>query len=68
MEGHDSVISDDPRQNTTDMTAFVQNLLEQMQTRFQAMSESIITKNILLLITHALFSLLSIIFFRFMQC
>nr|GMD63040.1 heat shock factor-binding protein 1-like [Ipomoea batatas]GMD65770.1 heat shock factor-binding protein 1-like [Ipomoea batatas]GMD67929.1 heat shock factor-binding protein 1-like [Ipomoea batatas] len=29
------------------MTVFVQNLLQQMQTRFQAMSESIISKNIL---------------------
>ncbi|CDY49963.1 BnaC08g10440D [Brassica napus] len=29
------------------MTAFVQNLLQQMQTRFQTMSDSIITKNIL---------------------
>ncbi|XP_057549148.1 heat shock factor-binding protein-like [Amaranthus tricolor] len=44
MEGHDSEVSDDPKQKTTDMTVFVQNLLEQMQTRFQAMSESIITK------------------------
>ncbi|XP_057535947.1 heat shock factor-binding protein-like isoform X2 [Amaranthus tricolor] len=26
------------------MTVFVQNLLQQMQTRFQAMSESIVTK------------------------
>ncbi|KMT05973.1 hypothetical protein BVRB_7g164610 [Beta vulgaris subsp. vulgaris] len=41
MDGHDS---DDPKQNTTDMTVFVQNLLQQMQTRFQAMSESIVTK------------------------
>jgi heat shock factor-binding protein 1 len=31
-------------QKTADLTAFVQNLLLQMQTRFQAMSESIITK------------------------
>ncbi|CAD5186980.1 unnamed protein product [Musa acuminata subsp. malaccensis] len=29
-------------QNTADMTAFVQNLLVQMQTRFQAMSEGIL--------------------------
>ncbi|KNA16521.1 hypothetical protein SOVF_088400 [Spinacia oleracea] len=41
MDGHDS---DEPKQNTTDMAAFVQNLLQQMQTRFQAMSESIVTK------------------------
>ncbi|KAL2945425.1 Heat shock factor-binding protein [Bienertia sinuspersici] len=38
QDGHDA---DDSKQNTTDMTAFVQNLLQQMQTRFQAMSESI---------------------------
>ncbi|XP_078163680.1 heat shock factor-binding protein-like [Carex rostrata] len=31
-------------QSTADMTTFVQNLLVQMQTRFQAMSESIILK------------------------
>ncbi|KAG0573402.1 hypothetical protein KC19_VG175700 [Ceratodon purpureus] len=31
-------------QKTADLTAFVQNLLQQMQTRFQTMSESIITK------------------------
>ncbi|KAG6516733.1 hypothetical protein ZIOFF_027207 [Zingiber officinale] len=31
-------------QNTADMTAFVQNLLVQMQTRFQAMSEGIVSK------------------------
>ncbi|GAU39551.1 hypothetical protein TSUD_38040 [Trifolium subterraneum] len=30
-----------------DMTAFVQNLLQQMQSRFQTMSDSIVTKNIL---------------------
>ncbi|XP_021775430.1 heat shock factor-binding protein 1-like [Chenopodium quinoa] len=41
MDGHDS---DEPKQNTTDMAAFVQNLLQQMQTRFQAMSEGIVTK------------------------
>lgn len=29
-------------QNTADLTAFVQNLLEQMQGRFQTMSDSII--------------------------
>ncbi|KAK8312813.1 hypothetical protein V6Z11_D01G067300 [Gossypium hirsutum] len=29
------------------MSVFVQNLLQQMQSRFQTMSESIITKNIL---------------------
>ncbi|KAK8950559.1 hypothetical protein KSP40_PGU015167 [Platanthera guangdongensis] len=39
--------SDELMQNTSDMTAFVQNLLLQMQTRFQTMSESIIGKNIL---------------------
>ncbi|XP_074586028.1 heat shock factor-binding protein-like [Curcuma longa] len=31
-------------QSTADMTAFVQNLLVQMQTRFQAMSEGIVAK------------------------
>ncbi|CBI26077.3 unnamed protein product, partial [Vitis vinifera] len=44
MDGQDS---DDPKQSTADMTAFVQNLLQQMQSRFQAMSDSIVTKNIL---------------------
>ncbi|KAK2364656.1 hypothetical protein P8452_67574 [Trifolium repens] len=41
MDGHDS---EDPKQSTADMTVFVQNLLQQMQTRFQTMSDSIITK------------------------
>ncbi|KAL9410325.1 hypothetical protein AB3S75_044149 [Citrus x aurantiifolia] len=41
MDSHDS---EDPKQNTADMTAFVQNLLQQMQSRFQTMSESIIAK------------------------
>ncbi|XP_074278973.1 heat shock factor-binding protein-like [Silene latifolia] len=41
MDGHDS---DDHKQNSGDMTAFVQNLLQQMQSRFQAMSETIVTK------------------------
>ncbi|XP_020274897.1 heat shock factor-binding protein 1-like [Asparagus officinalis] len=31
-------------QSTADMTAFVQNLLLQMQSRFQAMSENIVSK------------------------
>lgn len=31
-------------QSTADLTAFVQNLLQQMQARFETMSESIITK------------------------
>eukprot|EP00238_Polyblepharides_amylifera_P012461 CAMPEP_0196582368 /NCGR_PEP_ID=MMETSP1081-20130531/38680_1 /TAXON_ID=36882 /ORGANISM="Pyramimonas amylifera, Strain CCMP720" /LENGTH=78 /DNA_ID=CAMNT_0041902909 /DNA_START=126 /DNA_END=362 /DNA_ORIENTATION=- len=31
-----------PPQNTADLTAFVQNLLQQMQGRFQTMSDSII--------------------------
>ncbi|CAN6916050.1 unnamed protein product [Brassica oleracea] len=43
-DGHDS---EDTKQSTADMTAFVQNLLQQMQSRFQTMSDSIITKNIL---------------------
>ncbi|KAJ0035345.1 hypothetical protein Pint_24536 [Pistacia integerrima] len=43
----DAQDSEDPKQSTADMTAFVQNLLQQMQSRFQTMSESIITKNIL---------------------
>ncbi|KAJ7972943.1 heat shock factor-binding protein 1-like [Quillaja saponaria] len=41
MDGHDS---EDPKQSTADMTAYVQNLLQQMQTRFQTMSDSIVTK------------------------
>ena len=41
MDGHDS---EDPKQSTADMTAFVQNLLQQMQLRFQTMSDSIISK------------------------
>ncbi|XP_070048030.1 heat shock factor-binding protein-like [Nicotiana tomentosiformis] len=43
MDGHDG---DNSKQSTADMTVFVQNLLQQMQTRFQTMSESIISKNI----------------------
>jgi len=39
LEGADATT-----QKTADLTAFVQNLLIQMQTRFQTMSESIITK------------------------
>ncbi|XP_010652170.1 heat shock factor-binding protein [Vitis vinifera] len=34
---------EDPK-STADMTVFVQNLLQQMQSRFQAMSDSIVTK------------------------
>ncbi|XP_052200875.1 heat shock factor-binding protein-like [Diospyros lotus] len=41
MDGQDS---EDPKQSTADMTVFVQNLLQQMQARFQTMSESIVTK------------------------
>ncbi|KAI4311156.1 hypothetical protein MLD38_036074 [Melastoma candidum] len=41
MDGHNA---DDQKQSTTDMTAFVQSLLQQMQSRFQAISESIISK------------------------
>ncbi|XP_059280583.1 heat shock factor-binding protein [Lycium ferocissimum] len=41
MDGHDA---DSTKQSTADMTVFVQNLLQQMQTRFQTMSESIISK------------------------
>ncbi|KAL6526516.1 hypothetical protein OROGR_015606 [Orobanche gracilis] len=44
MDGHDA---ENSKQSTSDMTAFVQNLLQQMQTRFQTMSDSIIGKNIL---------------------
>ncbi|XP_065626355.1 heat shock factor-binding protein isoform X2 [Quercus suber] len=40
-DGHDGK---DPKQSTADMTVFVQNLLQQMQTRFQQMSDSIVTK------------------------
>ncbi|KAF9678002.1 hypothetical protein SADUNF_Sadunf08G0166600 [Salix dunnii] len=49
-DGHDA---DDAKKSTADMTAFVQNLLQQMQSRFQTMSDSIITKNILFLISFA---------------
>ncbi|XP_020203016.1 heat shock factor-binding protein [Cajanus cajan] len=41
MDGQDS---QDPKQSPADMTAFVQNLLQQMQNRFQTMSDSIVTK------------------------
>ncbi|KAH1060500.1 hypothetical protein AAZX31_02G147800 [Glycine max] len=41
MDGHDP---QDPKQSPADMTAFVQNLLQQMQNRFQTMSDSIVTK------------------------
>ncbi|XP_006356973.1 heat shock factor-binding protein 1-like [Solanum tuberosum] len=41
MDGQDA---DNTKQSTADMTVFVQNLLQQMQTRFQTMSESIISK------------------------
>ncbi|XP_060174062.1 heat shock factor-binding protein-like [Lycium barbarum] len=41
MDGHDG---DNSKQSTADMTVFVQNLLQQMQTRFQTMSESVISK------------------------
>ncbi|KAF5820381.1 putative Heat shock factor binding 1 [Helianthus annuus] len=37
----------DGKQNTADMTQFVQTLLQQMQNRFQTMSDSIVSKNIL---------------------
>ncbi|XP_051187376.1 uncharacterized protein [Lolium perenne] len=36
--------SDPSSQNPTDMTAFVQNLLGQMQTRFESMSQNIVSK------------------------
>ncbi|XP_049412510.1 heat shock factor-binding protein-like [Solanum stenotomum] len=41
MDGQDA---DNTKQSTADMTVFVQNLLQQMQTRFQTMSDSIISK------------------------
>ncbi|KAL7144468.1 hypothetical protein ABFS83_07G014300 [Erythranthe nasuta] len=41
MDGHDA---DNTKQSAADMTAFVQNLLQQMQSRFQTMSESIMGK------------------------
>ncbi|KAK1286513.1 hypothetical protein QJS10_CPB20g01041 [Acorus calamus] len=44
MDGHEP---EDAKQSTADMTTFVQNLLQQMQSRFQGMSEKILTKNIL---------------------
>jgi heat shock factor-binding protein 1 len=40
-QGHDG---GDSAQSTADLTAFVQNLLQQMQSRFQTMSDSIISK------------------------
>ncbi|KAM0998423.1 hypothetical protein ACFX13_008282 [Malus domestica] len=43
MDGHDS---EDPKQSTADMSAFVQNLLQQMQSRFQTMSDSIMGSRI----------------------
>ncbi|KAL6503403.1 hypothetical protein OROGR_025326 [Orobanche gracilis] len=39
QDGNDA---ENSKQSTSDMTAFVQNLLQQMQTRFQTMSDSII--------------------------
>ncbi|CAN6561491.1 unnamed protein product [Malus baccata var. baccata] len=42
-DGHDS---EDPKQSTADMSAFVQNLLQQMQSRFQTMSDSIMGSRI----------------------
>ncbi|URD93470.1 Heat shock factor binding protein 1 [Musa troglodytarum] len=44
---HPDQDSESSMQSTADMTAFVQNLLVQMKTRFQAMSEGIVSKNIL---------------------
>ncbi|KHG10779.1 Heat shock factor-binding 1 [Gossypium arboreum] len=44
MDGHNL---EDSKQSTADMSVFVQTLLQQIQSRFQTMSESIITKNIL---------------------
>ncbi|GMI76043.1 Arabidopsis thaliana heat shock factor binding protein, heat shock factor binding protein [Hibiscus trionum] len=41
MDGHNP---DGSKQSTSDMSVFVQNLLHQMQTRFQTMSDSIIAK------------------------
>ncbi|KAK1271340.1 hypothetical protein QJS04_geneDACA021539 [Acorus gramineus] len=41
MDGHEP---EDAKQSTADMTTFVQNLLQQMQSRFQGMSEKILTK------------------------
>ena len=35
---------DRPAQQAEDLTVFVQNLLNQMQTRFQQMSDSILTR------------------------
>ncbi|KAE8736049.1 putative TSPO(outer membrane tryptophan-rich sensory protein)-related [Hibiscus syriacus] len=43
--------SEDKKQDNADMAAFVQSLLEQMQSRFQTMSDSIITKNILFVLS-----------------
>ncbi|KAK9161369.1 hypothetical protein Syun_007710 [Stephania yunnanensis] len=48
QEGPDS---EETKQSTADMTVFVQNLLQQMQSRFHQMSESIVSKNILFPLT-----------------
>ncbi|KAH7421579.1 hypothetical protein KP509_13G064400 [Ceratopteris richardii] len=47
MDGRGHGETGDSGQSTADLTAFVQNLLQQMQSRFQTMSESIITKNLM---------------------
>nr|ACL52643.1 unknown [Zea mays] len=49
--------SDPSSQNPTDMTAFVQNLLGQMQTRFESMSQNIVSKNILICFKFIIFIL-----------
>ncbi|XP_058076327.1 heat shock factor-binding protein-like [Magnolia sinica] len=36
--------SDNPKQSTADMTDYVQSLLQQMQSKFQAMSDSIVSE------------------------
>ncbi|XP_030477678.2 heat shock factor-binding protein-like [Cannabis sativa] len=41
MDGHNS---EESKESTADMSAFVQDLLQQMQCRFQSMSDSIVTK------------------------
>ncbi|XP_038996447.1 heat shock factor-binding protein-like isoform X2 [Hibiscus syriacus] len=41
MDGRNS---DESKPNTADMSIFVRDLLQQMQTRFQTMSDSIIAK------------------------
>ncbi|CAM6109177.1 unnamed protein product [Calypogeia fissa] len=42
--GQEASSATDPSQSTADLTAFVQNLLQQMQSRFQSMSDAILVR------------------------